>query len=122
MRDAGIPPRERLETTSALAAVSLVLGLLGGGWAFAGVALGLLLASLFLPGPTAWAVRGWKTVTHAVAKVVTTALLAGVHLLVVTPTGVLRRLSRRDAGHEGAFVDAGEAPGGPPPESWDRHG
>jgi len=122
MKGPGIEARERLETLSALACVALILGFVTGSQAGPWTALGLLLFALFLPVPSAWFVRGWKTVTHGIAKVVTALLLVVVHLLVVTPTGLLRRIGRKPPAVGSAFVPADEPESGPAPASWDRPG
>jgi hypothetical protein len=123
VRTPGIDERERLLTLSALASVALILGLLVDRAAIgAEVALAFPLGSLFLPVPAAWFVAGWKAVTHRLFRLVTSVLLIAVHVLVVTPIGLLRRLRRRGPAPTSTFVPAEEPEAGPDPASWERPG
>ena len=125
MRTPGIDERERLMTLSALASVVLILGLATDPVIGGIAALCLLLLSLFLPVPAAWFVAGWKAITHRLFGVVMSILLVLVHLLVLTPIGLLRRMCRQASQSSQSstmYVEADEPQSGPDQSSWDRPG
>ena len=59
-----------------------VLGALGGG---------LVLAGLVIPTYLGPVERGWMKLAHAISKVTTPIVMGAIYLLVMLPTGVIRR-------------------------------
>lgn len=62
-----------------------------------GVAIILLMVGLFAPRIVSVPARAWLALAAVVNRSVSIVVLAIIYLVVITPTGLYRRLSRKDA-------------------------
>ena len=69
----------------------------GAGWPFVAVSVIILLVALVQPARLRLFHRGWMTAALAMGWMMTRVILTVVFILVVTPIGLLQRLSRKRA-------------------------
>jgi hypothetical protein len=62
-----------------------------------GLGLGLASAALLAPGALAPVERAWMGLAHALSRVTTPIILAIIYFLIITPIGLLRRATGRNA-------------------------
>lgn len=62
-------------------------------WFFGAIATLLLMAGLLIPHQLSGLERAWMKVAHAISRVTTPIFMSIVYFVVLTPVGVLRRLS-----------------------------
>lgn len=82
---------KRLETVVVLAAACLVFGLVFQASWLIYVALGLLVAGVFVKPVSHWLAVGWLAMAEVLGKGVSFVLLSVVFLVVLTPIAVLGR-------------------------------
>ena len=80
-----------------LAGILMVRGKTMAAMVPAGLAALLMLASVLLPRTIPVIHRGWMAGAHAMSRVTTPIVLGAVYYLVLTPTGLIRRVAGRSS-------------------------
>jgi cell division protein FtsW (lipid II flippase) len=62
-------------------------------WIFASVAVLLVLAGLAIPHKLSGLERAWMKLAHAISKITTPIFMSIIYFVVLTPAGVIRRMS-----------------------------
>ena len=62
-------------------------------WIFGGVAIMLFLAGLVAPHKLSGLERAWMKLAHLISKVTTPIFMSIIYFVVLTPAGVIRRMS-----------------------------